>query len=159
MDFRRVRTWEWLTGAAGIALLVSLFLPWYSAAGAHVTGWQAFTVIDLILALAGACAIALPVVTAMQRTAAVPQALASTIVWVLAAAAVLAVVRLLDIPDVGEAAARAAGVWIGAIAAAAALVFDIASIRDARFPEAMRPPLRVETIPAPAADGTRADVP
>src|SRR3954451_7424118 len=73
MDPRRVRKWDWLTGLGGLVLLASLFLPWYSLDGVSATGWESFSVIDLLLAVAALCAIALPIVTAMQRTAAVPQ--------------------------------------------------------------------------------------
>jgi hypothetical protein len=156
MDLRRVRVWEWLTGAGGLVLLVSLFLPWYSLGGESATGWESFTVVDLILALAALCAIALPAVAAAQRTAAVPQAFASTIVWILAVAAVLALIRLLNPP--ADDVSRDAGVWIGAIAALALVGVDIKSMRDKRFPGAMRPRLEIEIIPTPAADGTRRDV-
>ena len=157
MDLRRVRAWEWLTGLGGIVLLVSLFLPWYSLGGESATGWESFTVVDVIIALASLCAIALPVVTAVQRTAAVPQAFSASIVWVLMLAAVLAVIRLLN-PPVDDVS-RDAGVWIAAIASLAVVGFDIKSMRDKRFPGAMRPRLDIETIAAPTADGTRRDVP
>lgn len=156
MDLRRVRTWDWLTALAGLVLLVSLFLPWYSAGGRSATGWEWFTVIDAIFAVAALAGIALLVATATQRTAAVPQAVASTIAPVLLVAAVLAVVRLLNLP--GDADTRDAGVWIGTIAALALFAFDVKSMRDKSFPAAMRPTLTIETIQAPAADGTRADV-
>jgi hypothetical protein len=156
MDLRRVRTWEWLTGLAGLVLLISLFLPWYSAAGENVTGWKAFSVVDVLLALAALSAIALPAVTAMQRAAAVPQAYASTIVWLLGVAAILALVRLINPPF--DSVSREAGVWIAAIASLASLAFDIKSMRDKRFPAVMRPRLDIETIPAPLPDGTRRDV-
>jgi hypothetical protein len=156
MDLRRVRTWEWLTGLGGTVLLISLFLPWYSLGDVSATGWESFSVVDVILALAALCAIALPVVTAMQRTAAVPQAFASTIIWVLIVAAILAVIRLINPPAAGVS--RDAGVWIAAIAALALLALDSKSMRDKRFPAAMRPQLDIETVPAPAADGTRADL-
>jgi hypothetical protein len=156
MDLRRVRTWEWLTGLGGAVLLISLFLPWYSLGDVSATGWESFSVVDVILALAALCAIALPVVTAMQRTAAVPQAFASTIIWVLIVAAILAVIRLINPP--ADDVSRDAGVWIAAIAALALLALDSKSMRDKRFPAAMRPRLDVETVPAPAADGTRADL-
>src|SRR4051812_8862512 len=155
MDLRRVRVWEWLTGLAGVVLLVSLFLPWYSLGGVSVTGWESFSVVDLILALAALCAIALPVVAGTQRTAAVPQSFASTIVWVLVVAAILAVIRLINPP--ADDVSRDAGVWIAAIAALALVAPDAKSMRDKRSPGVMQPPLHVETIPAPAADGTRAD--
>jgi hypothetical protein len=156
VDLRRVRTWEWLTGIGGFVLLVSLFLPWYSAAGVDATGWESFSVVDLIVALAALSAMALPLVAAFQRTAAVPQAFASTIVWVLGLAAVLAVIRLINPPF--DDVSREAGVWIAVIAALATAAFDVKSMRDKRFPAAMRPRLDIETIPAPLADGTRRDV-
>src|SRR6476469_1555359 len=132
MDLRRVRTWEWLTGLAGAALLISLFLPWYSSGGQDVTGWEAFTVVDVIMAVGGLSAAALPVVAALQRTAAVPQAFASTIVWLLIVAALLALVRLINPPY--DSVSREAGAWIAAVASLAALGFDIKSMRDKRFP-------------------------
>jgi hypothetical protein len=156
MDPRRVRTWEWLTGLGGVVLLVSLFLPWYSVAGANATAWESFSVVDLILALGALSAAALPVVAAAQRTAAVPQAYASTIIWVLLVAAVLAVIRLLN-PPVDDVS-REAGVWVAAITSLALVAFDIKSMRDKRFPAAMRPRLDIETIATPAADGSRRDV-
>jgi hypothetical protein len=156
VDIRRVRTWEWLTGLGGVVLLVSLFLPWYSAGGQSANAWDWFTVVDVIIAIAALCAIALPIVTAFQRTAAVPQALSSTIVWILAVAAVLAVIRLLNPP--ADGVSRDAGVWLAAIAALSLIGFDVKSMRDKHFPTSMRPRLDIETIPAPTADGTRRDM-
>ena len=156
MDLRRLRTWDWLTALAGVVLLVSLFLPWYSAGGANATGWQSFTVIDVIFALAGLAGIALLIAAATQRTAAIPQAVASSIAPLLLVAAVLAVIRLLNLP--GAADTREAGVWIGTLAALALFAFDAKSLRDKRFPAAMRPNLTIETIATPAPDGTRHDV-
>jgi len=156
MDLRRVRTWDSLTGLAGLVLLVSLFLPWYSAGGQNATGWESFTVIDVILALAALAGIALLVVTATQRTAAIPQAVASSIPSILLVAAVLAIIRLLNLP--GDADTREAGVWIGTVAALALFAFDVKAMRDKTFPAAMRPRLSIETIAAPTPDGTRRDV-
>ena len=155
MDLRRVRVWEWLTGLGGVVLLVSLFLPWYSLGGADATGWQALSIVDVIVALAALSAIALPIVAAAQRTAAVPQAMSSSIVWVLLLAAVLAVVRLANPP--GDLS-RAAGAWIAVISSLALVAFDIKSMRDKRFPTSMRPRLDIETVPAPASDGSRRDM-
>src|SRR3954469_1038188 len=156
MDLRRVRAWEWLTGRGGVVLLVSLFLPWYSLGGVDATGWESFSVVDLILAFAALCAIALPVVAATHRTAAVPQAWSSGIIWALMLAAVLALIRLLNPP--ADDVSREAGVWIATIASLALVGFDIKSMRDKRFPAAMRPRIDIETIAAPTPDGTRRDV-
>jgi hypothetical protein len=156
MDLRRVRVWEWLTGLAGVVLLVSLFLPWYGAAGVSATGWESLTVVDVVLAITALGAMALPVLTAVQRTTAVPQAMTALLMPVALAAALLAVIHLLDLPD--GASSREAGVWIATVAAIAVFVFNSRSMGDKRFPHAMRSRLEVATIPAPTADGERRDV-
>jgi formate hydrogenlyase subunit 3/multisubunit Na+/H+ antiporter MnhD subunit len=159
VDVRRVRIWEWLTGLAGVVLLVSLFLPWYRVAGQSSSGWQWLTVIDVVLAAAGLAAIALPVVTASQRTTAVPQAMTALLAPLLLAAALLAVYRLLRVPSAHASVQRQIGPWLAAASAVAALVCDWRSLGDHRFPAAMRRPLEVTTLPTPSADGERRDVP
>ena len=160
MDLRRARTWEWLTALSGLLLLVSLFLPWYGSGGETATGWESFTVIDVILAFAALAAIGLLVVTATQRTAGVPQAWTACLFWVALLAAILAVVRLFNTPvPSGVDVTREIGVWLGTASALGMLVFDWRSMRDKSFPVAMRPHLDIETIPAPPADGARRDAP
>jgi hypothetical protein len=196
VDLRRVRTWEWFTGAAGLVLLISLFLPWYgigvdvpSASAAFrssgsANAFESFAVIDMILVLAALIAIALPIVTAMQRTIAVPQTLSAFVVWIGLIASILALFRLLSPPGVnsigdainlegafltrslGGAGAslddilsvtREIGAWLGTAAVLAALAGGWKSMRDKRFPAALRPRLRVETIGTPSAEGERRD--
>lgn len=156
MDLRRVRTWEWLTGLAGLVLLVSLFLPWYGAGEASATAWESLAVIDVVLALAALMGIALVAITAVQRTTAVPQAWTALIMLLAVPAAVLVVIRLLDVP--ADGLGREAGVWLGTVAALALFACDYRSMADNRFPRAMRPRLDIATIPAPTADGRRRDV-
>jgi hypothetical protein len=187
MDLRRVRVWEWLTGAAGLVLLVSLFLPWYGLDNVKVggaipfdptttaTGWESFSVVDVLLALAALGAMALPVVAAMQRTAAVPQSLTALLMFFAVVAAVAAVVRLLNPPDVvtvlraagaegGYSSGdridvmREVGVWLGALSALAIFFCDYRSMGDSRTPHAMRSRLDVATVPAPTPDGERRDL-
>jgi hypothetical protein len=178
MDLRRVRVWEWLTGLAGLALLVSLFLPWYGLSGHTVSGWESLTVIDVVLAIVGLGALALPAVTAMQRTASVPQALTALVLPFALVAAVLALIRLLHTPDLAGAfsgsgwttyapldssaggldPSREIGVWLAAAASIAVFAFDYRSMGDKSFPRAMRPRLDIATIPSPTADGERRDV-
>ena len=156
MDLRRVRVWEWLTGLAGAALLGALFLPWYGADGSTVTAWEAFAVTDVVLALAGLLALALPVIAAAQRTAAVPQAAGALVLLLGYAALVAVLLRLLNVP--GDGLGREAGVFAGAAAIVAILYFASRSVGDRRFPEAMRPRLDVAVIPAPTAQGERRDI-
>ena len=155
MDLRRVRTWEWLTGLGGVVLLVSLFLPWYSLAGDAATGWEAFSVVDVLLAIAALGAIGLPIIAATQRAPAVPQSWSSSLIWVLLVAVVLAIVRLINPP--ADDVSRDAGVWIAAITTLVLAGTDIKSMRDKSFPGVMRPHLDIKTITAPTADGTRRD--
>ena len=151
MDPRRARIGEWLGGGLGAALVLSLFLPWYctpdsrsgcSARGA-ASGWEAFTVVDLVLLAAGAIAVAALLLTMTQRTPAVPLAVTSLGVLVALAAAVLAVVRLLAVPDLtgaGGAAApvRLPGAWLGAGLALGLLASLLAAVRDERIPSEPR---------------------
>ena len=158
MDLRRVRVWEWLTGLAGLALLVSLFLPWYGDGdgGAGASAWESFAVIDVVLLLVALLAMALPVVAAAQRTAAVPQAHTAFVLLFAYPALVLVVIRLLNLP--GEGLEREIGVFAAALSVLAILFFDSRSMGDRRFPRAMRPRLDVAVIPSPTADGERHDL-
>ena len=157
MDLRRVRVWEWLTGLAGIALLITLFLPWYETpAGENATAWEAFTVTDVVLTIVALAALTLPALAATQRTAAVPQAWTALLIPIWIVAAVFAVVRILNLP--GDLDGRALGLWLGAVALLAIFLLNYRSMSDKRFPKAMRPRLDVATIPAPTADGKRRDV-
>jgi hypothetical protein len=162
MDFGRLRTWEWFTGLAGAVLLLSLFLPWYGAEGFEGTAnaWQAFTVVDIVLAAVALLAIAHFVVTAFQRTASVPQTFVALLVWIATAGLIVALFRLASPPEVltGAETTREIGVWIGAVEVLAVVFGAWRSMRDKSFPAAMRPRLDVETIPTPTADGERLDV-
>src|SRR5689334_8585576 len=64
MDLRRLRVGEWIVGACGVVLLISLFLDWYG--DPSETAWEAFSILDVILALVALAAISVPVVTAIQ---------------------------------------------------------------------------------------------
>lgn len=117
MDPRRLSAGEWIAGISGLALLVSLFLPWYTLGGNHVTAWQAMTVDDVLLALAGVAAVTGVVATA-RRTPAVP--VAYTVLAGLAGliATVLTAWRLAD-PAPAVAVGLGAGAWLGLAASLA----------------------------------------
>jgi hypothetical protein len=154
MDQRRLRTGEWVLGAAGVALLVSLFLPWYSPG---LSGWEAFTVLEIVFALIAASAVAVPVVTATQSVPAVPMALDSLVALLGIAATVLVAVRALDLPD--AATGREWALWLGLAGAAGVAAGGLSAMRDERLPRPGRrtdhtglpapPPAPVETLPAP----------
>jgi hypothetical protein len=66
VGLERLRAGEWLAAGGGLALLVSLFLPWYGVGGADVSGLEAFSVIDVLLVLLALLAIALALLQAIQ---------------------------------------------------------------------------------------------
>ena len=177
MDLRRLRAGEWLLAGSGVLLLASLFLPWYSMseatalspgggmlsvpiAAATRTGFEAFAVLDVVLALIAAGAVAVLPVTAAQRVPAVPLALQSLITVAGLVALVLVLVRVLNLP--GDATGREWALWMGLAGAAGVVVGGLVAMRDERpsppgahvdltgRPVA-RPP-EVETLPAPRPD-------
>ena len=171
MDFRRLRVGEWVVGASGLLLLVALFLPWYELGegivvgptdvlDAHASAWDAFTVLDLLLALGALAAIAVVFVTAAQATPALPLALESLVVLFGLLLLVLVVFRLADPPDGSfEGIDRAVGAWLGLAAVLGIAGGGLGAMRDERRSRAGGPtdltgvpvstPREVETLSAP----------
>jgi hypothetical protein len=143
---------DWAVGVCGVALIVSLWLPWYRGS-LHTSfdAWQALAVNDVILLLVGALAVASVIATATQSSGAIPIA---SIVFVSLGgilASILTLVRLIWPPDLGPGPTdRAAGVWIAAGASLGLAVSALLSQRDER-----RGPSRVEVaaLPAPRGEG------
>lgn len=122
MKANRLRPQEIVAGLAGLALLVSLFLPWVTAGcgpgcETSTNGWDSMTLIDLILAFVAAGAIALPVVAATNSKPDAPITGDAIVALSGFVAVLLSLLRLLD-PAGGDG--RGAGVFI-AIAAGAVI--------------------------------------
>jgi hypothetical protein len=184
MDFRRLRVGEWVVGASGLLLFVALFLPWYELGegivvgppdvlDAHASAWDAFTVLDLLLALGALAAIAVVFVTAAQATPALPLALESLVALFGLLLVLLVVFRLAVPPDISflestagpatrehvEDLDRAAGAWLGLAGALGIVVGGLVAMRDERrspvgratdlsgAPVTSQP--EIETLPAP----------
>lgn len=157
MDLRRLRAGEWMAGGAGVALLVSLFLPWYSPG--EVTAWQAFSVIDLLLAALAAAAIALVPITASQRTPSVAIAYEALLTLAAMVGVLIVLLRVIDLPG---ADGRSGGLWLGLAAAAALVAAGLVAMRDERRSDAASPtdatgvpvrsPPEIQTLPAPPPD-------
>ena len=151
MNLRWLKPGDWLAGLGGLLLLVSLFLPWYAIAGVDrdLTGWQSFSVIDVLLALAALLGIALAVTTAVRRTPAVPVALGVIGAPAGALALLLVLIRVLDPPGPNELLDPAIGGWLalaGALAMTAGAWWSIGDERN-RGVE----PIPVEVRPSPPA--------
>jgi FtsH-binding integral membrane protein len=143
MDLRRLRAGEWIAGLSGVALLVSLFVPWYEPDS--LSGWEALSAIDVLLAFVAATAVLLVIVTATQRVPAVPIALAAVVMLIGIAGVILVLLRVLDIPDV--ASGREWGVWLALAGALGIVGGACVVLREERWPGATTPD--VETMPSP----------
>jgi hypothetical protein len=148
MDLRRLRHGEWIAGIAGAALLVALFLDWYSAdGGGTANGWESFAATDIVLAIAALAGISLAVAAATQRSPAVPQTISALTTPVALAAAVLVVIHALSLPD--GASGREFGLYLGIAGAFGVLVGAWRSMGDQSFPRAAAPQVEVTPLPAP----------
>ena len=175
MDLRRLRAGEWIAAASGVALIVSLFLPWYEGTSdgagtyggdATFTAWEVLAVLDVVLLIVGLLAIAVLVVTASQGVPALPVALGSLAVIAGAIGAALVLFRVLAIPDLeafsdavfpeGE---RQLGLWLALLAAAGVTAGSFLAIRDERLSRPgettdvsgrpVPPPPEIEPLPPP----------
>ena len=161
MDLRRLRAGEWIAAAAGLVLIVSLFLPWYEAGAFEVNAWESFGLLDVLLFVSGAVGIGVLMITAAQRTAAVGIATQALAFLVTAPIAVATLWRVLNVPDDLNAvgAGRTAFAWIGLLSAIGVAAGTLVAMRDERVSRAGRPtdptgvpvdaPPEIETVPAP----------
>jgi hypothetical protein len=155
-----MRRAEPIAGLGGILLLVSLFLPWYGFAQPsslsilralgpeNVSAWQAFSGIDLLLALLALGAIAVPVISV--ATSGPAKAIGSAVIasatgWL---AILLVGFRLLDPPGPNGAIDLRYGAWLALAGAVIAWVGSWLSMRDESTPGAVAPDVPVRPIPA-----------
>ena len=160
MDLRRLRAGEWIAAACGVGLLVSLWLPWYSgedAGASALSAWEALRVLDVILALISAAAVALLIVTATQDVPAVPLALSVFVTFAGLLGVLLVLIRVLSVPDGAEG--RDWGLWLALVCTLGIVAGSLIAMRDERpsppgghTDVTGRPvpaPAEIETFPAP----------
>ena len=157
MDLRRLRAGELIAGVWGLVLLVALFLPWYSDEDGSRTGWQSLGALDVVLAVLALAALAIPVVTALQRVPAVSLAHESLTTLAGLLAVVLVLIRVLNMPD--WATEREWGLWVALAATIGIVIGGLIAMRDERLsrggrqtdltgvPVPAQP--EIETLPAP----------
>jgi hypothetical protein len=158
MHLSRLRIGELVAAAAGLLLIVSLFLPWYEAGQASHSAWETFAVIDAFLDAVGVSAVVLLILTALHRVDAVPMAAAALLAVAALVAVVLVAVRLLVLPELpgpGDTSLEI-GSFLGLLGALGVFAGAWLSMRDDRprrvAPGYADPPPRV--IPAPPPEGT-----
>jgi hypothetical protein len=135
-----MRKGEPIAGLGGLALLVSLFAPWYD----DRSGWASLAVLDVLLALFAVLAIAVPLATLATRGPAKSigtAVLASALGWL---AIVLVAVRVVSAD--GD---RGAGLWVALAGAVVAWIGAWLAMRDESTPGAAPPD--VPRRPTPAA--------
>lgn len=112
MDLGRLRLGEVVAAAAGIALLVVMFLPWYSpnaqlglaaAAAGHrldqsFSAWEAFGILDILLLATALAAIGAAVLAGTQRSVALPLAAGVVVTALAVFVTVLVLYRLVNEP-------------------------------------------------------------
>jgi hypothetical protein len=156
----RLDTGAIAAAAGAVLLVVSLFLHWFKPA---MTGWDAFELLDLLLAVIALVTLAgvLPAVTGRGDEGAPVRA--EWLPWLGLAALLIVVETLVDHPPAAEGRSVAAGAWV-ALAGAALLgaggllrvarVSLVITLRSPR-PAASRPPVgpapNEPTTPMPAA--------
>ncbi len=139
----RLRGGDLIAGAGGAALLVALFLDWYSGASA----WQAFSVLDVVLALLALVPLALVALQATRASPSLPVAFSVLTTVAGALATLLVLYRILNQPGPNDRVEVELGAWIGLAAAAITAAGGWRSLRVEAIPGAVTPP--IEELPAP----------
>ena len=116
---------------SGLGLLVVSFLPWYSAGGQDATAWQAFSVIDLVMAAAAIAGLSVGIVAFARISVSYPVAGSTIAAGFGALALVLIAYRLVNPPGSGDVD-REVGAWLGLIAAAGITFGGYLGMQEAR---------------------------
>jgi hypothetical protein len=131
-----LRLGELVGAVGGLGLLVSSFLPWYSAGGEDVTAWQAFSVTDFFLAAAAVAGLSVGVVVLTRLSVSYPVAGSSVASLFGGIAVLLVLYRLIDPPGDGGVE-REVGVWLGLVFAAAITVGGYLGMQPRKAPRAV----------------------
>lgn len=152
MDLGRLRGTDYVVGVLAVALLGSLFLDWYEprlGGDASLSAWEAYAVTDVVLAAFAVMALGIVVLSATQRTSAVPIAWTSITTLASLVAVGFAVVAALTVPE--DALVREVGPAVG-LALTLGLAGAVWSTMRSERPGpavARSPRSDVETLPTP----------
>lgn len=159
---------EWLVGASGVLVVVSLFLPWFDQRVQCVrapcppierTGWESFAVTDVIMVVIAAGAVGVLFIAALLRSASPAIAYEAMLTLIATAAFAIVVIRVLSPPF--DVSGRGAGAWLGLLSCAGVVTASMVAMRDERPSRPGHPtdsggapvnaPREVETISSPPA--------
>ncbi len=128
-----LRLGELVGAIGGLGLLVATFLPWYSAGSESATAWQAFSLTDIVLAVAAAVGMSVAICVLASISVSYPVAGSSVAAGVGAVALVLIVIRLLDPPGSGDVGIEF-GAWLGLVSAAAITIGGYMGMQPMKAP-------------------------
>jgi len=110
-----------IAAAGGVLLFISLFLSWISVGGATASGWEVFSIVDIVLALVAAVTAAIGISYVTGTELPVPGLRPEALKWVGVVALTIVLVYLLESDHLGfgvfVALVGAAGMLGGAILA------------------------------------------
>jgi hypothetical protein len=142
-DIGRLRRGEQIAAVAAVLLFILMFFDWYTVSvsggllgGLSVGGsaWEAFGFIDIYLFIVIVAALALAVLTATERTPALPVTMAVIVTALAALGTLLVLYRLIDTPvgDVPDGVDVSRTIWafLGLVAVAAITYGGYLSMRE-----------------------------
>jgi hypothetical protein len=137
-----LRLGELVGAVGGLGLLVSLFLEWYSQGDpkghGDTTGWQAFSVTDIVLAATAAVALSVAICVLFRISVSYPVAGSSVATGFGAVAVVLIVINLIDPPRVDPffGSDPQFGAWLGLASAVAITIGGYMGMQPLKAPKA-----------------------
>jgi uncharacterized membrane protein len=146
VDLRRLRAGEWLAAVAGVGLIVALLLPWYKGTET-LSGYEALSVVDILLTLLALLALAIPVLQATQDAPNKPVGAAVLTVVLGALGVLLVLFRLIDMP--ADGLSLEPGAWIGLLATVAIVAAGWLSLA-AEYVRGLPPDIEPELRATPA---------
>jgi len=135
LDVSQLTAGQKVAAGAGLALVISLFMPWYgvnlgpiSAAG---SGWEWFTYMDLLLFLVGAAGVGVAVPMMQKRLAALFVSVGPVLLGLGGLALALVLFRTFDPPSDAPGLGREIGLVV-ALIASAGVAYGGKLLRDER---------------------------
>ena len=149
---RRVRAGELVAGAAGVVLLASMFLDWYSVGSRDdtLTAWAAFSFVDILLALIALLGIALALSEVVGRGPALPVGLGVVTTTLALAGSLLVLYRIINQPGPNDLISVDAGAYVGLLATIGVFLGAWLSLSDERPRPVDPPPPEPQRRPTPA---------
>ena len=142
---------ELVAGAAGVVLLASMFLSWYSVNSRDdtLTAWGAFSFVDILLALVALLGIALALSQVIGRGPALPVAIGVITTTLALAGTLLVLYRIINQPGPNDVISVEPGAYVGLAASLGVFLGAWLSLSDERPRPADPPPPEPQHRPTP----------